>query len=927
VGTAGFHRVCLSVLAGAALGLACSGAGAAEPPSEAAHTAPWFNPAWQWRQVVRVDNPAYLGRFPTGGAAIEVAGEAKPDLTDIRVVTADGRVRPHVVLSAEGGRVLLRFGLAAGRPPVYYIYYGNHDAPAPAEAGLPGGAGGIHLDMHQYNGTVRNPDEFRTAFEASSGGSVGSGARAQINDTANPFSADTTRCLAKYEGVLRAPRSGDYGLRVKATGFACLVLDGAPCITQTRALGNFTGEDSIFLEQGDHAIALYVFSRHPTSYIAQLQWRPPGAGDYADVPPSAFPSDVGFSVIARQQFEQPLNAYFTAGILGQARLVRTDMVLSSARFHSLAVSSLGEVASCTWDFGDGETSADLDPEHVYRKPGTYTVTLTARDTLGFENTYARTIALPADVQGKMELIFNEQEERKIIRGDAGAGPKTDATVPLRLGLKFLTERPADLTIEQRLHWRGQTVTVFSERLSDLMALRAELEQLAELREAIARLEQPAEQDRGAVSGPVSGPVETTGRVRIERGTAPSRHLDEAIRILEELCETMEGGASTPQWRLSKLKQATAEVKQLPTGEALTPSMAATGTAATGTAATGAEDASGTAEAVARLHDLAERIARTVKDRTESPLALNGFSVAPVAVRRVVKTAETRLERELVLETELPNLPGRFAVSSFVLHGQIEIARIDVRVLLDSDPFPELVAHDPNLVDADGSHVIVKTTGTAELERVPLGTLLAGSPRALRVAVVDNSLCPAGDGYDESKLFLGMLQSQLETKFPSRTVTVRRFAAEQDAPGYFPVKRMLEAGEAVERFQPHVIVVSLDEEDIVANTPTETTDTYLDLMINHFAARTRAKIVLVTPPPRIQAEAHSKVFALALGRLALERNVELADVYESANLYDGEWTDLYLDDAVPNERNVWMMYMNTTGQHLVADTILKAILRE
>ena len=53
--------------------------------------------------------------------------------------------------------------------------------------------------------------------------------------------------------------------------------------------------------------------------------------------------------------------------------------------------------------------------------------------------------------------------------------------------------------------------------------------------------------------------------------------------------------------------------------------------------------------------------------------------------------------------------------------------------------------------------------------------------------------------------------------------------------------------------------------LLCDDSAETIETYLGLMINHFAARTRAKIVLVTPPPRVRSEAQSKVFALALGK--------------------------------------------------------------
>ncbi|MTK64044.1 MAG: PKD domain-containing protein, partial [Methanobacterium sp.] len=41
--------------------------------------------------------------------------------------------------------------------------------------------------------------------------------------------------------------------------------------------------------------------------------------------------------------------------------------------------------SWLWDFGDGATSTDQNPVHVYNTPGTYTVTLTATNMAGNSN--------------------------------------------------------------------------------------------------------------------------------------------------------------------------------------------------------------------------------------------------------------------------------------------------------------------------------------------------------------------------------------------------------------------------------------------------------------------------------------------------------------------------------------------------------------
>ncbi|MBO7652348.1 MAG: PKD domain-containing protein, partial [Bacteroidales bacterium] len=46
-------------------------------------------------------------------------------------------------------------------------------------------------------------------------------------------------------------------------------------------------------------------------------------------------------------------------------------------------------ATCLWNFGDGETSTEMNPVHTYMTPGTYTVTLRVENNLG-NNTKTRT---------------------------------------------------------------------------------------------------------------------------------------------------------------------------------------------------------------------------------------------------------------------------------------------------------------------------------------------------------------------------------------------------------------------------------------------------------------------------------------------------------------------------------------------------------
>jgi PKD repeat protein len=51
--------------------------------------------------------------------------------------------------------------------------------------------------------------------------------------------------------------------------------------------------------------------------------------------------------------------------------------------------STGNISDNLWDFGDGSTSTELNPSHVYNQPGIYTVSLEVMSTNGCSNTQIR----------------------------------------------------------------------------------------------------------------------------------------------------------------------------------------------------------------------------------------------------------------------------------------------------------------------------------------------------------------------------------------------------------------------------------------------------------------------------------------------------------------------------------------------------------
>jgi PKD repeat protein len=69
--------------------------------------------------------------------------------------------------------------------------------------------------------------------------------------------------------------------------------------------------------------------------------------------------------------------------------------------------STGQIDTYTWDFGDGQTSADQSPSHTYAQPGTYTVTLIVTGPGGTSNAKA-TLSATQPIQPPKAAFTQDQ---------------------------------------------------------------------------------------------------------------------------------------------------------------------------------------------------------------------------------------------------------------------------------------------------------------------------------------------------------------------------------------------------------------------------------------------------------------------------------------------------------------------------------------
>lgn len=91
-------------------------------------------------------------------------------------------------------------------------------------------------------------------------------------------------------------------------------------------------------------------------------------------------------VITVQQPQVTVTANFSVG----TALPQTNLPVA---FYNGSYSSQGQIASYTWDFGDGQYSTLANPTHIYTVAGTYTVRLTVMDSMGQVGNYSQNVTV------------------------------------------------------------------------------------------------------------------------------------------------------------------------------------------------------------------------------------------------------------------------------------------------------------------------------------------------------------------------------------------------------------------------------------------------------------------------------------------------------------------------------------------------------
>ncbi|HUT94677.1 MAG TPA: PKD domain-containing protein [Thermoguttaceae bacterium] len=308
--------------------------------------------------------------------------EIAPDGRNVLVSTRDQKLLPARVLQLGPGDYCRLAFETAPRQSSYEVLYGGA---APDASAVPPWTAkeGLLLETREYEECNLNSlDSVREAFESSK--RIGSDYVANVQHSHNPFSLKPGPFLSRYSGYLRVGSAGTYGFLTSSQDCSFLLVDDklvveAPGRHRPERRAKTGSRKDIQLTAGAHKFEYYHAASGPEAMMVAAWEVSPAA---AKPKPTAIPTAAfGTAAVGRVRAgpvtlrEAKLVPDFLVSIRGDVPLPDNELALIGTRFMDVSPDSLTLKAKLTWDFGDGQTSSEPNPTHVYLRPGLYAVKL------------------------------------------------------------------------------------------------------------------------------------------------------------------------------------------------------------------------------------------------------------------------------------------------------------------------------------------------------------------------------------------------------------------------------------------------------------------------------------------------------------------------------------------------------------------------
>ena len=250
------------------------------------------------------------------------------------------------------------------------------------------------------------------------------------------------RWLIRMRTWLLVSGDGPYRLAVQSRNSTFVLLDGRLVTSRTSDAreGEWTTGAPVVLRAGVYRLDVYHCSGPALS--VRLGWQVPGAAGVVPVPLEALVTS-GEAVEPRlERMDRAINPDFGWDMEAPYAVQDGAVVFVPVRFKNRSANRLSPDMQFRWDFGDGNTSSEPAPHHVYHRPGLWRVTLSARDAMGFSAACERrvdtSLAEPKRIRigGRVEALpavcFGSDVVQPRCRVEGDPGSFTDLILHARL---------------------------------------------------------------------------------------------------------------------------------------------------------------------------------------------------------------------------------------------------------------------------------------------------------------------------------------------------------------------------------------------------------------------------------------------------------------------------------------------------------------
>ena len=359
-----------------------------------ADQAPWLNPEWTVRRVVGavVEDTGEAGG-EVAVCAFYTGGLARPDASDVRVAINGRRLTAHRVLQVGPGDLVRVAFEAVPNVARYYVYYGNPKAPAPKPWEI---KRGVLLEARRWVAGRRLAALPMVEAAWAKARPIGADFVSHISFGHHPFAPDGTPTIFHYGGWFIPPTAGTYSIATSSDGGSWMLIDGRPVVVWPGphgAVRDARHAKDVALTQAVHRIDYWNVSQAGRT-MSVAAWRAPGETRYRAIPPNVFLPVAEAKLVEMDLRGEKLVADFFAEQADEAWWPKQYAV--RMRFTNLSKAvSVAHGGRFEWNFGDGQTSSQPRPTHVYLVPGDYTVSLKASRGM-VSNTFRTKVGVQRD---------------------------------------------------------------------------------------------------------------------------------------------------------------------------------------------------------------------------------------------------------------------------------------------------------------------------------------------------------------------------------------------------------------------------------------------------------------------------------------------------------------------------------------------------